>query len=173
MTKKDLIAHLCAPKKGRPNQSWSGSIPWDVWRRIAALTERVEFGCKFEGGRCHNRGSYWPTKKLCCANCAVCFGHGSNFVHPDEAEKVADLFDERDGFWREGAGCVLPRWLRSYTCLTHRCVSDEKNWDVFMAFKELVAFGEVNRTVEQVERMFADAGLLRPSEEKQPAETAA
>ena len=43
-----------------------------------------------------------------------------SFFSDKERSKILSLWDERTGFQRK-EGCVLPRELRSYICLTYAC----------------------------------------------------
>ena len=99
-----------------------------LWSRLAKLTEKINFDCKFnEKGGCKNHSKYIT---CCCSGCSGSVGHFTyrNFDSHTPKEKIENIllfyaknFDEQDGFWREGKGCILPREKRSQICLTYNC----------------------------------------------------
>ncbi len=97
----------------------------DAYRKLARQTEEVDYDCDFNNGVCQARamGGYG-----CCWQCAGSFGYWRREERALDEETVklmAELFDEGTGFLKEGEGCVLPREMRSPTCLYIYC-SDEK-----------------------------------------------
>jgi hypothetical protein len=65
----------------------------------------------------------------CCTSqgCALSLGYWrkeGGTLDEDTVKKLAGYYDERTGFVRDGEGCILPRELRSPTCLFTYC-SDE------------------------------------------------
>lgn len=104
---------------------------WYEYTRYAELTSMVDFQCGFsESGVCKKyRLSGKPNKAqterasvCCCSGCRGSIGHMRCLPnHLGVLRKIAELFDEKTGFWRSGKGCVLPRKHRSLTCLFYRC----------------------------------------------------
>lgn len=91
----------------------SGTIngwPWEAYKTLAKMTEHIYFGC--------DECTYYGERK-CCASCAGNLGFMSH-IRPADLPVLAEAFDEKLGFWREG-GCIIPRELRSLICVTHNC----------------------------------------------------
>jgi len=119
-----------------------------TYRKLAKLTESLDFGCEFDKfGRCRNyKGA--PTDKpvMCCCNgCFNSMGYlqtlptGGWTSRSEDRLKILKVYARRFsektikdhnvykmkiGFWRPGKGCVLPRIHRSPTCLTYTCGRD-------------------------------------------------
>ena len=122
-------------------RDWS----WYEYNRHAELTSMVDFKCNFDqDGVCrhylHHKEVDWKGKKrtkksiealsvCCCGGCRDTVGYLKYLPNNiNTLESIANLFDERTGFWRLGVGCILPRKYRSHTCLFHRCsVAFRKN----------------------------------------------
>ncbi|OPY29822.1 MAG: hypothetical protein A4E28_00672 [Methanocella sp. PtaU1.Bin125] len=96
----------------------------DTYRMLAKQTESIDYDCDFRDGVC--RGLTMGGNG-CCFACAGAFGywHKEGRIDADTLEKIAGFYDARTGFFRKDAGCVIPRELRSPTCLYIFC-SDEK-----------------------------------------------
>jgi len=123
--------------------------PWFEYEEYAELTSLLDFGCSFKGDACAENGlnlqrlKYYKHKRRtatsaadkeffsdtitklymaasCCLSCRSAVGHFNN-VNGDTLTLLAEKFDAKSGFWRKGRGCLLPRKLRSTTCLTHYC----------------------------------------------------
>ena len=97
----------------------------DAYRRLARQTENVDYDCGFRGGVRRSRDA---GGRECCSECAGTFGywlHEDGRLDEDSLKKMAEYYDVRLGFRREGSGCQLPRELRSPTCLFIHC-SDVK-----------------------------------------------
>lgn len=96
-----------------------------TYRLLARQTENIDFDCGDGDSFCR----YIAYKDGgCCADCVDTCGHWQREGHmldEDSARKMAGYCDMRDGFLREGIGCILPRELRSPVCLYHIC-SDTK-----------------------------------------------
>lgn len=56
----------------------------------------------------------------CCYNCAVCKGY-LTFIPKDAEHVYVNKFDTDFGFWRPNVGCILPKVLRSPTCVGFVC----------------------------------------------------
>lgn len=108
---------------------------WAHHKDYAELTSLIDFECGFdENGICKirqrpGRKGKKPSKadlrhlsKNCCSGCSYEVGYlrslPNNII---ELQQIAELFNKRDGFWRPGKGCTLPRKYRSNTCLFHMC----------------------------------------------------
>ncbi len=89
---------------------------------LKMLTELIDFGCGFDGVEGCRKGA---GEKCCCSSCKPSFGHFRIFRQSNVA-KLAWHFNKETGFWRKGRGCILPRKLRSITCVTYHCSTDEK-----------------------------------------------
>lgn len=98
----------------------------EEYRELARRTERIDYDCDFRSdGSCRGRES---GEKGCCWRCATTFGHWLKEEGPldeDTARQIAAFFDPITGFCHPETGCVLPRELRSPTCLFIYC-SDAK-----------------------------------------------
>ncbi len=97
----------------------------DTYREMAKQTENLDYDCDFHDGECKGPALGAPG---CCMHCASAFGYWhkeGGVIDEDTLRKIAGFFDERTGFLREGAGCIIPRELRSPTCLYIFC-SDAK-----------------------------------------------
>jgi hypothetical protein len=112
----------------------------DTFRALARQTERIDYDCDFNNGRCQGR---MMCSNGCCAECARAFGHWrkeGGTIDEDTLRRVAGYYDERLGFLREGEGCILPRELRSPICLYVRC-SDEMMTDEDKILLARIQFG--------------------------------
>lgn len=97
----------------------------DTYRTLAKRTETIDFDCGDGDSFCR----YIRLKDGgCCSDCVDTCGHWQRegrTLDEDSARKMAEYCDVREGFCREGIGCILPRELRSPVCLYHIC-SDAK-----------------------------------------------
>ncbi len=97
----------------------------DTYRDLAKQTEGMDFDCADENGFC----KYIHVREgACCLDCVDTCGHWQregHMIDDDSARKMAEFCDQREGFCRDGMGCILPRALRSPVCLYHIC-SDAK-----------------------------------------------
>jgi hypothetical protein len=105
---------------------------------VMESTQHIDFGCDFDdAGLCRNyrsrraSGQYTlqnqtGSSKCCCGSCANTIGYLQHFSF-NEIKTYAKLFNEKDGFWRAGTGCILPRGLRSQTCVRHHCFRYNEN----------------------------------------------
>jgi hypothetical protein len=131
---KEISYDIFSP---RYNGSWM-KVPKSFAKLVMESTKFVKFECGFdEAGLCRNyrsrrtSGQYTlqnpiGSSKCCCGGCANATGYLQHFAFSDVAT-YASLFDENDGFWRAGTGCILPRELRSPTCVRHYCLRYDKN----------------------------------------------
>ena len=110
----------------------NGKYDKSLFRQIKQLkdkTSELDFGCKFNSkGECNTSVPGWKTgkKKCCCRICADNIGYLS-FIPSDYYLKYyAERFDEQDGFWREGKGCILDRNMRSNTCVLYTCMDIDR-----------------------------------------------
>lgn len=97
-----------------------------TYQQLAKLTAKIDFKCRFEKGKCREH----RTVRCCCSNCAFYFGYlGTMFMNyysdiEDIEEQIlyyVKKYTLRNGFWRRNKGCILPREMRSATCLTYNC----------------------------------------------------
>ena len=116
-------------------------IVWSYEKTVKSLksiTSRFNFGCDFEDGLCikiRNRINETRNlllaaqsqklmtkgeKRCCCSNCGACIGF-LRIIFKSDIDTYADNFSRKNGFWKDGVGCSLPRKLRSSICLIHRC----------------------------------------------------
>ena len=107
-----------------PRSDTSWSYRFTSWKRrqaVALRTAKVDYQCNFRGGLCKiERCNGVFGERACCHNCARNFGYLG--VIPTGTAKIYHaLFDKTLGFWRRGKGCILPRELRSNTCLGFHC----------------------------------------------------
>lgn len=87
----------------------------------------LDFGCDFRGDSCvayRNRGKKVEgICQCCCRNCARKVG----YLKIDKAnpeflpEEYKTLFDDKLGFYRERAGCILPTNKKSEVCALYTC----------------------------------------------------
>jgi hypothetical protein len=97
----------------------------DTYRKLAKQTESIDYDCDFRDGICRSLSA---GGNGCCLKCVDAFGYWlkeGGAVDEDTANRMAEYFDEKTGFLRESTGCILPRELRSPTCLYIFC-SDAK-----------------------------------------------
>lgn len=96
-------------------------LPWIFWRILIEKTRKIDYGCDFNNGGCkRNRERKQDQPMCCCTNCKNRMGF-FNVLNWPAIEKIAPLYNEETGFWKEGIGCSLPIDIRSVTCVTYRC----------------------------------------------------
>jgi hypothetical protein len=113
----------------------------DTYRKLAKQTETIDYDCDFHDGICHGLAL---GASGCCMHCASAFGYWhkeGGAIDEDTLRRTAEFFDERTGFLREGAGCIIPRELRSPTCLYIFC-SDAKMSGQDRALLYRIQFGK-------------------------------
>ena len=117
-------------KRGGQIYNYINGWTWDEYRRLAELTELVDYQCHFDSkGVCkmYDAGGVFGAAShrsmCCCQSCARSMGYLS-IIRPDVVTlgKYAESYDEKTGFWRKDGGCCLPRGLRSPICLRYSCV---------------------------------------------------
>ena len=123
-------------------------VAWDHWNSLRSMVGRIDFGCDFKEGLCVDkrggpagewsfyRDNFGGRRKCCCGYCRASVGY-LDIINPKDISLLADSFDEKDGFWREGTGCILPVESRSTTCLSYRCTPAKENkriskWETFL-----------------------------------------
>jgi hypothetical protein len=99
-----------------------------TFTQLAELTSYLNFECNFnEKGLCKARqGEGWGIRKkadmCCCRACRFNVGYLYEMTASKlMIEEYARLFNEKTGFWRAKTGCILPRKMRSGTCVTYNC----------------------------------------------------
>lgn len=96
-------------------------LSWKQYEARAAVLDNVNFDCQINSqGLCKRYQRHPNDGKNCCSRCAASGGYLKS-IKPGTANEYAQLWDDYNGFWQEGKGCVLPRKMRSYTCLTYNC----------------------------------------------------
>ena len=104
----------------------------EIYKELAKLTAKVDFGCGFENGECKAKRSLgWSSTEMCCCkDCASNIGYlniiffseySDNYDIQQELLYYTKKYQFNTGFWRKGKGCILPREKRSTTCLTYKC----------------------------------------------------
>ncbi len=115
----------------------------DTYRQLARQTEKIDYDCVFpDGGGCNGR-SRGPNGCCTPGRCAETLGYWrreGGTLDEDTVKRLAEAYDPRAGFLREGEGCVLPRELRSPTCLFIYC-SDAKMTDDDRTLLARIQFG--------------------------------
>lgn len=91
------------------------------WKELLSYrkqSENFDYDCRFdEKGRCKNRSSVTPGG--CCGGCFGSIGY-LTAIRTEDVLYYTSMFEET-GFWRKDIGCILPREMRSCTCLAHNC----------------------------------------------------
>ena len=97
----------------------------ETYKKLAKRTETIDYDCDFHNGTC--KGMLLGGGG-CCHHCAPGFGYWrkeSGALDEASIRAMAEYFDPHTGFMRAGVGCILPRELRSPTCLYVFCSEDE------------------------------------------------
>lgn len=110
---------------------------WHTRRKYADLTSLVDFECAFdEDGVCRiyqyqklgpkggkvRKEKIEKVSRCCCTGCRTSVGYLRSLPnYIGVLMHIAELFNEKTGFWRLGGGCVLPREYRSNICLLYMC----------------------------------------------------
>lgn len=103
------------------------TVSWEVRESLNEQTKFLDYGCRFENGKCITNLERYQTAECCCTNCVPCRGHLSS-IPPYAVEQIASLFSEETGFWRKEKGCILPRKWRSFICLNYQCKMPEHEY---------------------------------------------
>jgi hypothetical protein len=95
----------------------------DTFRKLAKQTGMIDYDCDFRNGRCQGRAM---GGNGCCTadGCALSLGYWrkeDGTLDEDTVKKLAGFYDSKNGFLRDGEGCMLPRELMSPTCLFTYC----------------------------------------------------
>lgn len=117
------------------------------WKEIGkALTEFMDFGCE----SCNS-----PIKR-CCGACASSMGfHYHLPANWYLIECYAKMYKPSVGFWREGKGCILPRWMRSDVCITTLCYQHAKLTPIEHAILDITRYGfEITRGRRELRRFY-------------------
>lgn len=89
----------------------------NAFRKLKGFTKYIDFNCQInEDGGCKE---LTLSTRCCCSNCHDNAGFFRIMIDKDisaYAKKFTKL-----GFYRESKGCILPREMRSTTCLTTHC----------------------------------------------------
>jgi hypothetical protein len=82
-------------------------------KALKAESEHINVGC-------HKCDSLRPQR--CCEFCNFEFGYfRPSEIAINDIPRLIRHFNVKTGFWRPNKGCILPRELRSITCVTHYC----------------------------------------------------
>jgi len=95
---------------------------------IKQATGAIRLDCDFQNNGCRAARSVGGldlgTKNIpcCCGHCHREWGY-LRAINMDELHfpYLADYWSVKTGFWRKGKGCILPRRLRSSTCVFYAC----------------------------------------------------
>jgi len=121
-----------------------GCTSWKKYTKVAEATKDIDFGCDFEHGLCKKQRNVPPYYSGddefkygtmgCCVRCNSSLGY-LDHIQPGTIMKYLRMFNLKTGFWRHGEGCILPRSMRSYTCLTYSC--SDKSSDIYVQISNL------------------------------------
>ena len=138
--------------------------PYLWFMKLAELTKYVDFGCDFDdSGVCkkyQGPGIHPDYDKgmCCCSGCKRCGGF--LYVLPADRylqEEYARMYDDETGFWRKEKGCILPRRMRSSTCLTYNCTPNRSihsaAYTLFKLIKRRPRTIKINRRVRKTDAM--------------------
>jgi hypothetical protein len=110
---------------GPAGQTMVRGYSFEEYKKLAKQTEQVDYDCDFHDGMCTGRMQGAPG---CCHHCRSTFGYWCKEPQAlDEAtvRTMAEYFNSGTGFLKAGAGCILPRELRSPTCLYIFCSTEK------------------------------------------------
>lgn len=113
-------------------------------QHLKEVTAYIDYECGFgtkPGQICRSEAR---TETCCCQNCSYNYGYlAGEVIQWKDLKILKSTFDKRTGFWRSGKGCILPRRLRSITCVMYFCrlKDDEKN-------KKLLNFRDAARSIQ-------------------------
>jgi hypothetical protein len=114
---KDMFLNIYCGKHGGSisdtDHNRKENIAW--FKKFKKLTSLINYKCNFKNGTC-KRGY---SNMCCCEACSRAVGYLYTILYSD-IQTYAKLYNTKTGFWRTD-GCVLPRELRSYTCLGFNC----------------------------------------------------
>lgn len=102
---------------------------YDCLEGLRMSTAAIDFGCQFDDqGKCNGSEVPWIDydPACCCKDCAFKVGY-LDIVFEDDITKYAKKFSLKTGFWRKASGCILPRKMRSRTCLLYSCYAKVDN----------------------------------------------
>lgn len=111
-----------------PQEMW-GYTNWPTVKDLKTATQYLPFGCQFKSdGTCktarkhvHKGWNEWRKNEMCC--CKHCYKNSGylDLIHENDISTYNKSFINGVGFWRKNKGCLLPRELRSSTCLLYNC----------------------------------------------------
>jgi len=112
------------PERRKAHDNWR----WSEHEEYAKATSAISFGCKIgASGECQGwhrwknySGPVMNQVGCCCVGCAYHRGYLYS-IEPGSTKRYLELWDAELGFWRPGKGCVLPRAMRSFVCLSYVC----------------------------------------------------
>ena len=99
-------------------KGWEYDERMEIIKSLKMISEDIEFPCEFNERGCQVH----DTEVCCCQGCHETIGWFDYIPEKDfplYAKKFSDK--NKNGFWRKGKGCVLPRELRSTTCVSFLC----------------------------------------------------
>lgn len=109
------------------------------YKSLKLSTAHIEFSCFTSGtGKCRDRIK--TGSGMCC--CSECYHNKGYFdercdiLFESDIPTYNSLFDSELGFWRSGVGCMLPRELRSTTCVCYNCESDDGKREMLYAISD-------------------------------------
>ena len=143
MQQKDFIKKL--HKYG--NKTFNGQEKkFKQLKSLKTTTGLINFNCGFDvNGFCiPHKNSFYSNGMCCCKGCYYNIGY-LWCIHKLDISTYVRYFRVKIGFWRRGKGCILPRELRSSTCVSYMC---EANCNLLEKV-ELNSIGKKLRTVEK------------------------
>lgn len=132
----------------------------DCMEALKELTGDLDFGCNFnKEGLCRSYADFKTKKRnmCCCGSCQGATGHLST-IRQSRIPQYARLFSKKTGFWREGKGCILPRALRSATCVTYTCIFLDEQGKNDKEFKKLEnTLGGIRAGLSHLHKQISDS----------------
>lgn len=104
--------------------------------KLKQAINSIEFSCFKEGGKCALR----PDGSVCCCgSCDTQFGHfaSTDIILSQNIKIYNKLFFPKTGFWHKHKGCLLPKELRSITCITYNCENSDKKLMIHTLSRQL------------------------------------
>lgn len=111
-------------KKRNTNRLWIR-----FYYAFARLTTKIDYNCNFNKDGFCRRTMLAKSKDRnvanCCVGCNYSHGYRPTIKNKIELKFAIENFDRELGFWRKNNGCILPRSMRSLTCLVYICTDKE------------------------------------------------
>lgn len=104
------------------DDGWKSKSAIGHIKRLKRGTTDINFRC--DESRCKDK---WvdpdQSKQMCCCyGCSYSCGYlTGEVIELKNIQTYLDNWNKLSGFWRPDIGCILPRELRSITCVTYSC----------------------------------------------------